>query len=98
MGNRQSTSPTAAKAKGQLRNDSMPQHNPRKQKPLKKKDFKILGDHRPPGYTREYTDERSGLHSDLIRRQLDEMDARRVATVVRKKGDELPSYDGVQAK
>ncbi|WWC97777.1 hypothetical protein V866_004663 [Kwoniella sp. B9012] len=80
MGNRQSS-------------PSGPNYPPKKPKKVKKKDFDILKAHRPPGYTPPKQDNRSGmdLHSDKIRRQLEEMDAMRSAAIAR--GEGLPSYD-----
>ncbi|KAK6904492.1 hypothetical protein I203_105306 [Kwoniella mangroviensis CBS 8507] len=66
---------------------------PKKPKKVKKKDFNILMEHRPPGYTPPKQDNRSemDLHSDKIRRQLEEMDALRSAAIAR--GEGLPSYE-----
>ncbi|WVQ64101.1 uncharacterized protein L199_002261 [Kwoniella botswanensis] len=72
---------------------SCPNHPPKKPKKVKKKDFNILMEHRPPGYTPPRQANRSGmdLHSDKIRRQLEEMDAMRSTAIAR--GEGSPSYE-----
>ncbi|WVF67175.1 hypothetical protein IAT40_001922 [Kwoniella sp. CBS 6097] len=103
MGNRQSKAPLPSDSKAGSRSSEVHKQTrkPRKQKAPKKKDFQILADHRPPGYTRDNTAERSGLHSDLLRRQLDEMNAQRTAATAvtfGAKGDQLPTYEDAKGR
>ncbi|WVW79136.1 hypothetical protein I302_101102 [Kwoniella bestiolae CBS 10118] len=76
-----------------------PKYPPKKPKKVKKKDFAILTQHRPPGYTNAGSDFRieTELHSDKIRRQLEEMDALRSAARARSEGEDLPSYEASRA-
>ncbi|WVQ94772.1 hypothetical protein IAU59_001854 [Kwoniella sp. CBS 9459] len=98
MGNRQSRTPSAD---SQSSDTSKRSQKRRKQKKHKKKDFQIIADHRPPGYTETKTDVPSGLHSDRLRRQLEEMEAEGLAAattataMARSNGDELPTYGRV---
>ncbi|WWC91456.1 uncharacterized protein L201_006402 [Kwoniella dendrophila CBS 6074] len=91
MGNDQSTTAATSRPK------------PKKQKRIKSKDFKILALYKPPEY-REYQDNvpwRRGqeLHSERLRRQLDEIDSMRLGQfrvrrrqVEEREGEILPPY------